>query len=168
MRFIPLLSGQTGHSLFFRWTRSVDFGWDKSSRIDANALSYWFAHTAAYSSHPEVLPSRWPLSVTCGRHSIISQHIVPIHFTKRRKSHCAERASLNRLGFTNTGSKVQRGSRLHSFSSTLLHKTANTLLKIDKLWGSELVQALKWLITELWSVHWKWFKKAKWPLKEEE
>lgn len=85
MRFIPLLSGQTGRRLFSRRTCGVDFGWDKSCRIDTNASSYWSARTAAYSSHPEVLPSRWPLSVTRGRHSIIYQHIAPIYFTEGEK-----------------------------------------------------------------------------------
>lgn len=94
MRFIPLLSGQTGRRLFYRRTCGVDFGWDKSCRIDTNASSYWSARTAAYSSHPEVLPSCWPLSVTRGRRSIIYQHIAPIYFTEWRKSHCAEGASL--------------------------------------------------------------------------
>lgn len=92
MRFIPLLSGQTGRRLFYRRTCGVDFGWDKSCRIDTNASSYWSARTAAYSSHPEVLPSCWPLSVTRGRRSIIHQH-TPIYFTEWRKSHCAEGAS---------------------------------------------------------------------------
>lgn len=95
MRFIPLLSGQTGHGLFFRRTGGVDFGWDKSSRIDTSAPSHWFAHTPANSSHPEVLPSRWPLSVTCGRRSIIYQHTAAIHFTRWRKWHWAEGASLS-------------------------------------------------------------------------
>lgn len=98
MRFIPLLSGQTGHSLFFRLTLLVDIGGDKSSRINTSFSSHWFAHTTSPSSHPEVLPPRWPLSVTCGCCSFIYLHIVPIHFTGWRQWHCTVRGLMMSWG----------------------------------------------------------------------
>lgn len=88
MRFILVLSGQTGHRLFFRLLLYVDIGGDKSSRINTSFSSYWFARTTSPSSHPEVLPPGWPLSVTCGPRSFIYLHIAPIYFTKWRQQHC--------------------------------------------------------------------------------
>lgn len=70
---------------------------DKSSRINTSFSSHWFAHTTSPSSHPEVLPPRWPLSVTCGRRSFIYLHIVPIHFTDWRQWHCTVSAALRCL-----------------------------------------------------------------------
>lgn len=97
MRFILVLSGQTGHRLFFRLLLRVDIGGDKSSWINTSLSSHWFARTTSPSSHPEVLPPRWPLSVTCGSRSFIYLHIVPIHFTNWRRWHCTMGAALRGL-----------------------------------------------------------------------
>lgn len=148
MRFIPLLSGQTGRRLFYRRTCGVDFGWDTSCRIDTNASSYWSARTAAHSSHPEVLPSCWPLSVTRGRRSIIHQRL---SISPSGESHIVQRQRLslplNRSRFTNTGSKVQQGTwrrfRLRRFVLPLF-KTATSLSKADQVWGSDLVYMVNW------------------------
>ena len=80
MRFILVLRGQTGLSLFFRLALLVDIGGDKSSWIDTSFSSHWFAHTTSPSSHLEVLPTRWPLYVAPERCSFISLRIEPIHF----------------------------------------------------------------------------------------
>lgn len=96
MRFIRLLSGQTGRSLFFRLTLGVDIGWDKSSWIDTGFSSYWFAHATPYSSRPEVLPPRWPLSVTRGPCSFIHLHMVPIHFQQAETGTLREREQRSR------------------------------------------------------------------------
>ena len=80
MRFILVLRGQTGLSLFFRLALLVDIGGDKSSWIDTSFSSHWFAHTTSPSSHLEVLPPRWPLYVAPERCSFISRRIEPIHF----------------------------------------------------------------------------------------
>lgn len=91
MRFILLHLGQTGHKLFFRLTLGVDIGWDKSSRINTSFSSHWFAHTTSDSSHPEVLPPAWPLSVTCGRRSFIYLRVALIRFSNWRQWRCAVR-----------------------------------------------------------------------------
>lgn len=70
---------------------------DKSSTINSSFSSHWFAQTTSPSSHPEVLPPRWPFSVTCGPYSFIYLHIDPIHFTHRRRWHCTETETLRGL-----------------------------------------------------------------------